>query len=71
MEGRAGRTRMVSYHLEGTAEMFTDADMMLDRVHDYQHDAIAEVDRYRLLAAARRVRRSRKARHHDGGRPRG
>lgn len=51
--------------------MFTDADMMLDRVHNYQHDAIAEVDRYRLLAAARRVRRSRRARHHDGGRPRG
>ena len=51
--------------------MFTDADMMLARAHSYQQDTIAEADRYRLLAAAKRARRSRKARHHDQGRPRG
>jgi hypothetical protein len=51
--------------------MFNDPDMMLARAHSYQRDSIADADRYRLLASARRARRSRRARHHDQGRPRG
>jgi hypothetical protein len=33
--------------------------MMLDQAHERQHAMIAEADRYRLLATARRARRER------------
>jgi hypothetical protein len=51
--------------------MFTDPDMMLARAHSYQQDAINEVDRYRVLAAARRARRDRRAGRHGDGPHRG
>jgi hypothetical protein len=42
--------------------MFSNPDMLLARVHDHQRALIAEADRYRLLAAARRARQGRRRR---------
>lgn len=42
--------------------MFNDPDMLLAQAHQWQRERIAEADRYRLLALARRARRARQAR---------
>lgn len=42
--------------------MFTNPEMMLDNLHAYQAEHLAAAERSRLLAAARKVRRSH--RHH-------
>jgi hypothetical protein len=41
--------------------MFTHPDLMWAQLKQRQHDLIAEADAYRLLAAARRSRRTRAA----------
>jgi hypothetical protein len=40
--------------------MYTNPELMLDSLHVYQADHLAAAERSRLLAAARRVRRSRR-----------
>lgn len=42
--------------------MLMHPDTMLAQAHDRQRELIAEADRYRLLATARRARQARRAR---------
>jgi hypothetical protein len=42
--------------------MFNDPDMLLAQAHQRQRELIAEADRYRLLALAKRARQGRRAR---------
>lgn len=46
-----------------------EAELLLAQAHDHQRDMIAEMDRYRLLASARRSRRGRRARDARGTTP--
>lgn len=42
--------------------MYTNPELMLDNLHNYQADHLAAAEKSRLLASARQARRSR--RHH-------
>ncbi|HEY3507368.1 MAG TPA: hypothetical protein VGN37_31810 [Actinocatenispora sp.] len=47
--------------------MYTNPELMLDNLHNYQADHLAAAEKSRLLASARQARRSRRHHRSAGG----